>query len=178
MDFIFWKVTFGDCIALISLVVTIWIAIIVQGNFTQSRYIREHFIKEITQIRDDYRRLFAQLYTNQLSAKDIKNRLKILSIRLQSIEAFIEAYYQIDGEKIYNIHSEFQKFLTSEDEFNCQFSNEYIIFSNQTQTKIQKHQGNITHAITKRIIDINSSKEKNRFRRKKSISELTSLKID
>ena len=178
MDFIFWKVTFGDCIALISLAVTIWIAIIVQGNLTQSRYIREHFIKEITQIRDDYRGLFAQLYTNQLSAKDIKNRLKILSIRLQSIEAFIEAYYQIDSEKIYNIHSEFQKFLTSEDEFNCQFSNEYIIFSNQTQTKIQKHQGNITHAITKRIIDINSSKEKNRFRRKKSISELTCLKID
>lgn len=163
-QFIFWKVTVSDIISLSGLIVTIWIAKTVKINLTKSRFIREHFIHETSQLRDEYRRLFSQLYSGKLSAKVIKDRLKVLTLRIKSLEMFVHIYYKIQGDKLGDAHAKFQQFITAEDDFNNQYSKKTVNFSSEVKTKIFKYQKDISDAITHRIIDINSSKSNSKHK--------------
>lgn len=60
-EFVFWKVTIGDIIAFLSLLITIYIAWVVQQTLTRNRYLREYFITELKILRDDYS-LFLKIF--------------------------------------------------------------------------------------------------------------------
>lgn len=175
-NFIFWKITFSDIISFIGLCFTIWIAIVVQRGFTQSRYIREYFINELKIIGEDYKCLFNSLYSSEIGAAELKNKLKLISMHILSIENFIKSYYKIEYLEMYSIHSDFQQFITSGEDFNEQYKSTVIKFSVNTRYEIEKLQKKIVCAITTIIITVNSAHENNRFKRKRQISNFSSMK--
>lgn len=83
MDFVFWKVTFGDIVSILTLLVTVWIAKTVQESLTKSRYIREHFIKDTIRLKEDYISFINDIYKGKLAAKEIKDWLKFMSLNVQ-----------------------------------------------------------------------------------------------
>lgn len=167
MDFVFWKVTFGDIVSILTLLVTVWIAKTVQESLTKSRYIREHFIKDTIRLKEDYISFINDIYKGKLAAKEIKDWLKFMSLSVKSLEGFVSAYYDIPKGKLIELHSEFQQFITAEDDFNNQFKEEVVSFSTETKSQFLKRQSHISDAFTRIIIEINSAKE---LRKKKSIS--------
>lgn len=161
-SFIFWKVTFGDLISILTLIVTVWIAYTVQTNLTKSRFIREHFIENTARIHDNYISFFNKLYNGTLTAKEIKDWLKSMSLRVKSLEAFIAGYYKISGGRLSELHAGFQQFITAEDEFNNQYNSDAVVFSSDVKAKLLKYQGDLSDGFTHRIIEINSAKERQR----------------
>lgn len=160
--FVFWKVTVADLISIVTLGVTIWIAIKVQSSLTKSRYIREYFIKDAVRYKEDYLTFINILYTDGASAKEIKDWLKFMSLTVTSFEHFITGCYDIPKGKLLNLHAEFQQFITAEDDFNNQYKNDKVIFSAEVKTKLLKHQKDISNAFMQMVIEINSAKEYNK----------------
>lgn len=161
--YVYWKITVSDIIQIIGLIVTIWIAIIVQKNLTKNRYLKEYFINELRSVREEYRLLFSEMYNSRLSSKDIKDRLKIISMRIRSIDTYIDRYFSTRPSKLKDIHSDFQQYITGEDEFNSQFKAKVISFSDRVKTQILGHQGVIVDGLTQRIVDVNNATKKFRW---------------
>jgi len=166
-ELILWGLPIADWIAILNIVVTsiigIWIAIAVQNNLTKSRYLKEYFINEVKEIRDLYKQFVNQLYKNKTSAKDIKEWFKIMSERTQNLDKFIREKYRIDNSLIVSKHAEIQKLITSMDDFNEQFKDETVKFSNSSKNDILRLHSELSCVLTQRVIDINSSK--NRWRK-------------
>jgi len=156
-QFVFWKVTVADILQLLSLCTTIWIAIIVQRNLTKKRFLKEYFIGEIKNIREDYKLLHNDLITNSLSSREIINRFKSLSGRIKTIDETVKQYYDCSSSVLKDAHSDFQQYITGLEEFNSQFKNEHVIFSQEARSKIFEHQGLIIAAIIHKVIEVNDS---------------------
>lgn len=158
--YIYWKITVSDVIQIVGLLITIWIAIIVQRNLTKNRYLKDYFINELRNVREEYKLFFSELYSSKLNSKDIKNRLKILSMRLRSIDAYIDKNFTTKSSRLVDVHSEFQQYITGEDEFNSQFKAKSIVFSESVKTQILSFQGNIVDSLTQRVVDVNNASKK------------------
>lgn len=154
----------SDIISIIDIVITtivgIWLAIGVQRSLTKNRYLREYFINELNNIREEYRCFFADIYSGTIDAKTIKDRLKIMSLRIGSFDKYIHLEYKIKASLLKDAHADFQQYITGEDEFNNQYNNDTVIFSSNIKTELLRKQGDIFEKITIRAIDINSAHRK------------------
>lgn len=155
--YIFWKVTISDLVQFASFIATIYIAFVVNKNFQRRRYIKEYLMTELKYIRDDYRSLFEEIYSSMLDAKNIKDRLKILSIRINIFNSCVQKNIKLKEQKLSAAHSEFQMFITGDDEFNTHYKEPKLNFSDTCKTKIMSHQKNIIETISQYIVDIYSS---------------------
>lgn len=153
----FWKITVADIIQFSWLLATILIAFVVNKNFTKGRYIKEFFINELKYIRDDYKNLFSDIYSSKLNAVNIKDRLKILSNRINMLNTCVKHNLKVNNHDFISSHSEFQMFITGDDEFNTHYKDSQLNFSDTTKTKIMSYQKKIIEKISQYIIDINNA---------------------
>ena len=154
----------SDVIDIIGIITTsvigIWIGTGVQKSLTKKRYLRDYFIGELSAIREEYRSLFSDIIFEKLDSKTIKDRLKIMSARINSFDKYISTTFKIDDNELKNEHANFQQFITGEDEFNQQYNNDKVRFSSPIKTEILKRQNIFSDVITQCVIDINNAKYK------------------
>ena len=159
-SFIFWKITVSDILQFVGLIVTVWIAIVVQRNLTKNRYLKDYFINEIKDLRNEYRILFADIQSSKLNSETIKVRVKIISLRIKTIEDYSTRYFFIESSNLKLLHSEFQQFITGTDDFNNQYKESTIKFSDMTITKILEYQKDIVDELTLCVININNASKR------------------
>lgn len=159
-SFIFWKVTVSDILQFVGLIVTMWIAIVVQKKLTKNCYLKDYFINEIKDLRNEYRILFADIQSSKLNSKTIKDRVKIISLRIKTIEDYSTRYFSIESSNLKLLHSEFQQFITGTDDFNNQYKKITITFSDMTITKILEYQKDIVDELTLCVININNASKR------------------
>lgn len=159
-SFIFWKITVSDILQFVGLIVTVWIAIVVQRNLTKNRYLKDYFINEIKDLRNEYRILFADIQSSKLNSETIKVRVKIISLRIKTIEDYSTRYSSIESSNLKLLHSEFQQFITGTDDFNNQYKENTIKFSDMTITKILEYQKDIVDELTLCVININNASKR------------------
>lgn len=164
MDYLCCQLTTSDIISICDIAITsilgLWIAIGVQRSLTKNRYLREYFISELNNIRDEYKLFFNDIYEDKLNAKSIKDRLKVMSIRIVSFDNNIHQIYKLDACLLKDEHADIQQYITGEDEFNQQYANDTISFSSTVKSEILKRQSQLVNSITRRVIDINSAHRK------------------
>lgn len=171
MDSLCCQLATSDIISICDIVITsilgIWIAIGVQRSLTKNRYLREYFISELNNIRDEYKQFFSDIYESRLNAKSIKDRLKVINVRIDSFERSIYSIYKLDDSSIQikKVHIEIQQYITGEDEFNQQYKNDVVSFSSAIKSDILRKQSELVEAITHSVIAINSAHR--RFRKSK-----------
>lgn len=80
----------SDWISVCNLIVTsfigIWLALIVQKNFTINRAIKDYYIQEVKDVRKLYVDFLNNVYKGKISAKNIKEWFKIVSNRINCVE--------------------------------------------------------------------------------------------
>lgn len=158
-QFVFWKVTCGDILQLFSLGITIWIGIIVQRNLTKKRYLKDFFIGEIKNIREDYKLIFNDMLTNSLSSREIINRFKSLSGRIRTIDETLKQHDHCDSTGLRDAYFEFQQYITGLDDLNSQYKNKHVTFTEVARSKMFEYQGTIIAAIMQKVIEVNNCNE-------------------
>lgn len=155
--------TTSDWIALLNLVVTsvigIWLAIIVNRNFTINRSIKDYYMQEVKDIRKFYADFLRKIYMGQLSAKDIKEWLKIASNRIDCVEYSIKDSFLINKCDIGKIHSEIQTFITGTDEFNENYRSQYVVFRENTKNQILSFHIKLLNACTELVVRVNKARK-------------------
>lgn len=153
----------SDWIAVLNLVVTtiigIWLAVIVQKNFTINRAIKDYYIQEIKDVRKLYVDFLNNIYKGKASAKTIKEWFKIISNRIDCIERSLNDSFYIKDSDIGKIHSEIQNFITGTEDFNNNYRASQLIFSEGTKNDILTYHTKLLKCFTDVVVKINKAKK-------------------
>ena len=166
---IFLCLTHTELIGIANIFVTLsigsWIGFSVQKNLTTNRAVKEYFINENKDIKDKYNKFINDLYTCKISSEQIKEWFKVMTIKINTFEGFIQDEYKVKPD-ISTVHNNIKYHLTGSDEFNTQYKNAKITFSSTTKNEILSFHSHLSYNLTKMIIDINKANRK-KFCKKK-----------
>ena len=162
----------GDFISIADILITtaigIWIACLVQNNITKNRYLKEYYINELKDIGECYKAFIKELHEGVLAAKDIKDWLKIMSVRINAFYDFVHKSYEIKNSLLLDKHSDIQQFITGADEFNENYKAKRVAFQGGTKNEILKKHYELNNVVMQRVMDINSAKKKRKRKNNKS----------
>lgn len=140
--------------------VGIWIATSIQNKFAQTRALKDYFINELTALQADYRYFVNSIWEAKLSSRSIKDTLKTLSGRIDTLDKYMHKKYKLQDSLIKEAHVKFQQELTYAQELEDQFANPSVQLSHDTKIRLMPLHDNIVEAITERVININECKQK------------------
>lgn len=153
----------SDWISICNLIITsaigIWLALIVQKNFTINRAIKDYYIQEIQDVRKLYVDFFNNVYNGKRSAKNIREWLKIVSNRINCVERSLNDSFYIKDSNIGKIHSEIQNFITGTDDFNNGYRAEKLIFRETTKNEILAYHIRLLECFMDVVVKINRAKK-------------------
>jgi hypothetical protein len=158
------SLTKSDWIAVANIVVTsfigIWLASVVQRNITANRIIKDYYIQEIQDLRKLYLNFFSRIYKGECSATNMREWLKIVSNRIDCIkDGLDDSFYMKDSNKIHKTHADIRTFITGTNDFNEQYQEPSLKFSENTKNEILKYHNELLHCFTIIVVDINHAKK-------------------
>lgn len=145
---------------IITAAVGVWIASSIQSKFAKSRALRDYFINELNALQTDYRCFVNNIWDAKLSSRSIKDTLKALSGRIDTLDKFMHKKFQLKDSIIKEAHVKFQQDLTYVKELDEQYSEPNVQLAHETKTRLMPLHENIVEAITERVINVNECKQK------------------
>lgn len=147
------------CNLIVTSAIGIWLALIVQKNFTINRAIKDYYIQEIKDVRKLYVDFLNNVYKGKISAKNIKEWFKIVSNRINCVERSLNDSFYIKDSNIGRIHSEIQNFITGTDDFNNGYRNDRLAFRETTKNEILVYHTKLLECFTDVVVKINRAKK-------------------
>jgi hypothetical protein len=151
----------ADSIALLGVVVNAglayWIVRTIQNKLTNKRVLKDHFINEIKEIRNDYKTCLNDLYSNNTHPHRVIPWFKLMNIKVDDLMTIIRKKYCIDKDKLKPFQLELQELITNNEDFMAQYNREKIVFSQTSRTKLIKFQQSHNQLFNEIIIAINDA---------------------
>ena len=155
-------VSVSDFISIINLIVTsgivIWIGVTYTRNVATNKALKDFFVSETNDIRNEYKTFQADLFKNQLSSKYIVEWFKLISIKIDIFEDSLKNEFKVETKILHN-HNKLKQFITSTDRFNQSYSKKHVILSSRSKLMIIQNHRDMTVAITDVLININKAKK-------------------
>lgn len=147
-----------DIIAIIvNVILTIWIVIVLQNRSNNKRILKDHYINEIKELKNDYKSFLTNLYNCKVSPKNIIPWFKLMNIKVTDIMEEINWIYKIDKDKLNPYQNELRDLLTDNEDFNNQFNNEKLYLSTISKNSLIKFQQDRNKLFNQIILKINNS---------------------
>ena len=144
---------------LINSILAYWIVRTIQTNLTNKRVLKDHFINEIKEIRNEYKTCLNNLYANKTHPKLVIPWFKLMNIRVNDTMNLINNKYKIEITKLNPYQITLQELVTNNEDFMNQFKNdkpvEFTEFSKVQLIKFQQENNQLFNEI---IIAVNDSK--------------------
>lgn len=135
-----------------------WIVRTIQTKLTNRRVLKDHFISEIKEIRNDYRNCMNNLYSNNTSAKKVIPWFKLMNIKIEDLMICINDKYKIDKKLLSPYQNELRDLITENVDFINQFkSGKPIEFSDLSRNSFIKFQQEHNQLFNHLIIKINDA---------------------
>ena len=153
----------SDWIAIADIIITVIAGILlgyfIQKNFTINRAVKEYFISENQDIKSKYSLFVDDLYSGKLSSLKIQEWLKIMTIKIDIYEDFLQKEFCINSSLLKN-HNEIKYFLTAAEEINAQFNSKEISLRPKNKTEILRLHKEFSVSLTSMVIEINKAKKR------------------
>ncbi|TRZ45137.1 hypothetical protein [Robertkochia solimangrovi] len=151
----------SDIIGIISLVVNsslaIWIVWTLQNKLTNKRYLKDHLIGEIKELRLEYKKFMSDLHSGNLKPKKIVPWFKLMNIKVQDTMEILSKEYEINKDILKNYQIELRELVTEFEEFNKNYkSNQFIALKSDSQNKLITFQQKNNSKFNELIILINN----------------------
>lgn len=152
----------GDIISIVSLVVNsclaIWVVKNLQKNLANRRYLKNHIISEIKDLKSDYRNFLNELHLGKIKPKKIAPWLKLINIKVQDVMEIVSDKYKIDENTLRNYQVELRKVITEFDEFILNYKeNKCFKLKDKSIQELIKFQQNNSSKFNSLIIKINDN---------------------
>jgi len=143
----------------VNALVAWWIVRTIQNRLTNNRVLKDHFIEEIKDIRNEYRNFLNNIYASKTEIRTIIPWFKLMNIRVSDLMTLVQQKYNIDKQILSPYQIDLRELVTESDEFNLQFrEGNNINFSESTKTKLIEFQNTHNHLFNELIININDTK--------------------
>jgi len=153
----------SDWIHLIGILINsglaIWIVRTIQNKLTNRRVLKDHFISEIKEIRNEYRNYMNNLCSNNIYPKRAIPWFKLMNIKIEDLMSCINDKYNIDKKSLLPYQNELRELITENVDFIQQFkSGKLVVFSEQSLNSFIKFQQENNQLFNHLIIKVNDSK--------------------
>ncbi|TYA78538.1 hypothetical protein [Seonamhaeicola marinus] len=153
----------SDIIAIVGVIVNsllaIWIVKTLQNNLTNKRYLKDHVIEEIKDLRNEYKKFLNELYQGRLKPKQILPWFKLMNIKTQDVMEIINQKYGLDKESLKSYQIELRNMVTEQEEFSENFKqNKCFTLKESSLRDLLLFQQNNNSKFNQLIIDINDKK--------------------
>lgn len=153
-------ITVSDWIQIGSILITaslsIWIVKTIQAKVDSKRFIKEFFINEILEIRNEYRVLIGQLKNGELKPRMIKYKTKELNIRVNDLMSILKEQYNINFSYLLSYQLELLSIIMDSNEFVTNFaSNSTFSLSEQTLGDLSIFENENDGKFSKLIMEVN-----------------------
>ena len=151
----------GDVIVLLGIVINAllayWIVHTIQYKLTNKRFLKDHFIDEIKEIRNDYKVCLNNLYSNNTHPHRVIPWFKLMNIKVDDLMAMINTTYGININNFKPYQRELPELITNNPDFMGQYNKEKVIFTEISRIQLIKFQQTHTKLFNEIIIKINNS---------------------
>ncbi len=134
----------------------IWIVNTVQNKITNDRYLKDHLIGEVKDIRSDYREFLSNLTKGEIKPKNVPPWFKVMNIKMEHLLEIISLKYNVDESILDPYRHELLKLITEFDEFEAHYkSNTPIKIRQESLSTLLIFQQKYNHLFNHLIIHIN-----------------------
>lgn len=150
-----------DLIAIIvNALLAYWIVKTIQNRLQNKRVLKDHFINEIKEIRNEYKTCLSNLYSDNTIPSRVIPWFKLMNIRVTDIMTHINEKYGVDKDKLKPYQRELQELITNNSDFMAQFrSTTAIKFSENSKTQMIVFQQSNNKLFNDIIVAINDSEK-------------------
>ncbi len=154
---------FSNLIDLITLIVnvflTIWIVKTVQENQNNKRTLKDLFINDVKEIKNNFSNFYNNLIRGNYSAREIIEWLKIINIKLNETNKFLNEKYGIENDYLTRYARELRELITNHSEFERQFRDQKVIPNQDFKNSILNFYQQNSKIFTNTIVLINDFKK-------------------
>jgi hypothetical protein len=151
----------ADWIALFGVIVNAglayWIVRTIQDKLTNKRVLKDHFINEIKDIRNEYKTCLNNLYANSTHPHRVIPWFKLMNIKIDDLMTLINKKYNIEKSKLKPYQVELQELITNNEDFMAHYNHDKVIFSQASRTQLIKFQQSHNQLFNEIIITINDA---------------------
>lgn len=152
----------ADWISLFGVIVNAglayWIVRTIQNRLTNKRVLKDHFINEVKEIRNDYKVCLNNLYSNTTHPHRIIPWFKLMNIKIEDLMTIVNSKYCIDKNKLKPYQVELQELITNNSDFIMHYNNEKVVFTEISRSQFIRFQQLHNQIFNDIIIKINDAK--------------------
>jgi len=149
----------SDFVDILSLLVNaflgIWIVKILTNKLTNKRTLKDHFITEVKELRQEYKTYLNLLYSNKVHPQLVLPWFKLMNIKVDGLLEYLNEIYHVDVKILKPYQIQLRDLITDSKSFNEQFNNQTIEFSEDFKIELIKFQQENAYLFTDLIIQIN-----------------------
>jgi len=149
-----WITLFG---VLVNAGLAYWIVRTIQNKLTNKRVLKDHFINEMKDIRNEYKTCLNNLYSNCTHPHRVIPWFKLMNIKVDDLMTIIHTKYCIDKAKLKPYQVELQELITNNEDFMAQFNNDKVVFTQSSRTQLIQFQQSHNQLFNEIIIAINDA---------------------
>lgn len=142
---------------LINGVLAYWIVHTIQNKLNNKRILKDHFIQEVKDIRNEYKLCFNSLYSNNSNAQTLKAWFKLMNIKINDLMEILNEMYTINPKYLNPYQNDLRELITNNDDYIKYFNDSKIIFTEDSKSKIIVFLQQHNHLFTGLIVKINNS---------------------
>jgi hypothetical protein len=137
----------------------IWIVRTIQNRLTNKRILKNHFINEIKEIRNEYSNCLNNLYSSKTHPKTVSPWFKLMNIKINNLMYILNKKYKIDPKSLMPYQYDLQELVTNNEDFISQFkADKAVLFSDNSKVQFIRFQQDNNQIFNDIIIKINDSK--------------------
>lgn len=155
----------GHSLTLIGIVVgalvAVWVVKVIQNKLTDDRVLKDYFISEIKDIRDQYRSFVNDLLKGAVEAKAVMSWFKLLNIRTTDLMTCAKAKYEVNHLLFQEYHYDLLACITESEAMSAALANSSTLnLSQNEKSQLINIQQQYLHLFNEAIIAINDSNAK------------------
>ncbi|TND09852.1 MAG: hypothetical protein FD123_780 [Bacteroidetes bacterium] len=159
----FWRLEPSDWIEIFGILINaglaIWIVITIQNRLTNKRVLKDYFISEVKDLRNEYKICLSNLYTGKTYPKSVTPWFKLMNIKVNDLMKILQEQYKIDKDILKPYQNDLRELITEDENFIKQFKNDKPIeFNDSSKNSFMKFQQQNNSLFNKLIISINEAK--------------------
>lgn len=133
-----------------------WIVRTIQNKLANKRVLKDHFIAEIKEVREQYKVQLNNLYSGNCKPKELLPWFKLMNIKVNDLMVLVNQKYDIDKDKLKPYQTDLRIIVTESAEYINNFKqNKAICFSDGSKTNLIQFQQQNNSIFNKLIVNIN-----------------------
>lgn|SRR5690554_1106261 len=150
----------SDYISVVGIIVNsllaIWIVRTLQSNLANKRYLKDHLIQEIKNLRNEYSKFLNELNSGNMKPQKVAPWFKLMNIKVHDTMELVNEKYKVDKDLLKNYQVELRDLVTEFEEFNTNYrKNCNIQLGSQSLRHLIQFQQKNQSKFNKLIININ-----------------------